>query len=73
MRYQILLHGPNSIVCLERFYGIYLDEMLCDLFPGCDHSGVSYKNGDIFSPTGDACDMCTCQVIIISAFEANIV
>ena len=47
--------------------------MLDNLFPGCDHSGVTYKNGDIFSPTGDPCDMCTCQVIIISDFEANIV
>ena len=58
-------------VCLDRFYKINLNEMLDDLFPGCDHSGVTYKNSDIFSPTGDPCDMCTCQVIIMCRFQSE--
>ena len=43
---------------LNGHVGITLNELLDDLFPGFDHSGVTYKNGDIFSPTGYHCGMC---------------
>ncbi|KAK2180064.1 hypothetical protein NP493_457g01016 [Ridgeia piscesae] len=33
----------------------------CPVCPGCNHGGVSYQSGDVFSPTGDPCDMCNCQ------------
>ncbi|KAI0208752.1 Kielin/chordin-like protein [Lamellibrachia satsuma] len=38
-----------------------LPGLCCPVCPGCTHSGVTYKSGDVFSPTGDTCDMCTCQ------------
>lgn len=29
---------------------------------GCNFNGITYRDGDDFTPNGDACDMCHCQV-----------
>ncbi|KAK3098630.1 hypothetical protein FSP39_021386 [Pinctada imbricata] len=32
----------------------------CPICPTCRHRGRTYQDGDVFSPTGDPCDVCTC-------------
>ncbi|XP_070188785.1 uncharacterized protein [Littorina saxatilis] len=33
----------------------------CPVCPGCNFNGITYRDGDDFTPNGDACDMCHCQ------------
>ncbi|KAL5011079.1 hypothetical protein ScPMuIL_013384, partial [Solemya velum] len=33
----------------------------CPVCPTCTFSGDAYRDGDIFSPNGDPCDVCSCE------------
>ena len=45
---QLILKSPADLCCIAA----------------CNFDGRRYKDGEVFSPNGDPCDYCTCEVII---------